>query len=403
MIDVKKEEIQKKAVKSCIDSISNGYLRATCELATGSGKTFISFWLIHYLKPKNVLFLAETQLRWKNILEDAEKFKQYYNIDISEDRLLEFACYQSAYKWNGLTFDMVIADEIHDSLTPKYFQFYQNNHYNHLLGLSATIDNNRSYVNNNVEYGKLDMLNEIAPIAFTYSLRESIENKTSRKLNIIVIKHHLDTTTKNIPIKYKDKSTQQEKVFFKTEYDYYDYYNKQFYRVLYQKDKNEFLIRLFMNRRNSILYKAPSKMLIVKKLMMHLERVLIFGNDIDSISALVPTVSSRNKPATNNDIIDKFCKNELNVIGSFKMLKQGVNLKNLNNIIMHSYYGVPKDSIQRIGRLRASNSDGFVFILLTAGTQEEVWFNNMTEPFKEHLIFCENVEEALKIWKSYQK
>lgn len=350
MIDPKKEIIQQKAIEACLNNRNSlGLFKGTCEIATGHGKTFIAFKLIHKLKPESVLFLAEAEIREKNILEDYEKFKLLYNYDPFEGMTIEFACYQSAYKWKDRKFDFVVADEIHDSLSPAYFNFYLNNKYKHLLGLSATIDKKNKYEDaDGNEYTKIDLLNRIAPVVFKYSLSDSIENKTGRNLRIIVIKHYLDHVKKTMPVTYKKNG--EIKTFYQTEFEMYDYYNRKFYQTIFQRERNEFLIRHFATKRNAVLYKAPSKIKIVKELLKYLNRTIVFGNDIDSISEIVPTVSSRHKPATNIQIIKDFNEHKIDVIGSFKMLKQGVNLKDLDNVIMHSYYGVPKDSVQRIGR-----------------------------------------------------
>lgn len=323
--------------------------RGTCEIATGHGKTFIAFKLAHHLKPKHILFLAETEIREKNILDDYAKFKMLYGYDPLENTEIEFACYQSAYKWKDKSFDFVVADEIHDSLSPAYFNFYLNNEYKHLLGLSATIDKKNKYEDSEGnEYTKIDLLNRIAPVVFKYSLSDSIENKTGRQLRIVVIKHSLDHVNKTMPVTYKKNG--ESKTFYQTEFEMYDYYNRRFYQAIFQKDHNDFLIRHYANKRNAVLYKAPSKIKVLKELLKYLDRTIVFGNDIDSISQIVPTVSSRNKPAVNSQIIKDFNEHKLGVIGSFKMLKQGVNLKDLDNVIMHSYYGVEKDSVQRVGR-----------------------------------------------------
>jgi len=73
-----------------------------------------------------------------------------------------------------------------------------------------------------------------------------------------------------------------------------------------------------------------------------------------------------------------FDKGEIKNIASFKKLKQGANLSNLDNIIITSYYSSTKDLIQRIGRLRkAGKRVGNVIILVTKGTKEEDWFLKM--------------------------
>lgn len=243
------------------------------------------------------------------------------------------------------------------------------------------------------------MLNRIAPIVFKYTMQDGIDNETSRRLNIIIIRHHLDSTTKNVLTEFTDKATGKKKTFYQTEQNTYDYYNQKFLQTIYQKVKNDFLIRYFAKKRSEVLYTAPSKIAVVYELLKNLDRTIVFGNDIDSLSSIVPTVSSRNKPVVNNKIISDFNNGLLNVIGSFKMLKQGINLSNLDNVIFHSYYGVEKDTIQRIGRLRKSDSDGFVFIILTVKTQEQNWFNRMITPVNSKLIWCDNVQEAISVWK----
>mgnify|MGYP002684185793 FL=1 len=89
-------------------------------------------------------------------------------------------------------------------------------------------------------------------------------------------------------------------------------------------------------------------------------------------------ISSRNSEKKNTEIRDMFDKGEIKNIASFKKLKQGANLSNLDNIIITSYYSSTKDLIQRVGRLRkAGKRVGNVIILVTKGTKEEDWFLKM--------------------------
>ena len=46
MIDLKKQEIQEKAVSQCMKNVIDDRFRGTCEIATGTGNTFIAFWMI---------------------------------------------------------------------------------------------------------------------------------------------------------------------------------------------------------------------------------------------------------------------------------------------------------------------------------------------------------------------
>lgn len=91
------------------------------------------------------------------------------------------------------------------------------NKYDAIIGLSATIDKSRKYVINDNIYTKIDLLNKIAPICFKYNINKAREEKTTRKLRIVVINNELDSKTKNIPAGSKTKK------FFQTEKEAYNY------------------------------------------------------------------------------------------------------------------------------------------------------------------------------------
>lgn len=391
-------EVQQMLVDRAINSLDeHGRLRVTIEAITGLGKTFISFHLIRLLKPKSVLFLAETTMREQNIEEDMAKYRELFGYNIRSHHKVSFLCYQSAYKKVGLYHDMVVADEIHDALTPQYFKYYNNNRYTHLLGLSATIDKKTSYTDEvGNEYTKLDMLNTIAPICATYSIKDGQVDNTARKLKIIIVDHELDNKTKNIEIKYKDKAGKAQ-VFYQTEYEAYTYANARYKQALFSG--SQFTIRYWGNRRNNLLYGLRSKTQQIIKLlsMYNLDRTIVFGNNIDELCNICPTVSSKNTLAVNKHLIEEFNKGNINTIGSFKMLKQGVNLKGLNYVIFHSYYSKEKDFIQRVGRLRQSNQTGVVFLFVTKNTQEETWLNKMLETLDLQYIRINNITQYVPV------
>lgn len=377
-----REEIQEQCLQAILKSKdNNGRVRCTVEAITGIGKTFISLFAIKALNPKSVLFLAETNLREQGIKDDIEKFKEIYGYDIAQGRNITFACYQSAYKWIGKYYDMVVADEIHDSLTPEYFKYYENNTYTHLLGLSATIDKRSIFkYPDGSEYTKIELLNRIAPICFTYTIKQGQEDGTSRKLTISIIELYLDSRVKNIPVTYKDKTGKQQ-TFNQTEKEYYEYCHKRYVQSMYSD--NEFLQTYWRNKRNTIIYNLPSKTQAVITLLtaLDLKKTIVFGNSILELNKICPTVSSKNRKDTNVKLIKDFNDGILNTIGSFKMLKQGINLNDLNNVIFHSYYSVEKDFVQRVGRARLAKDGSYanVIIFVTKNTQEEAWLAKIKE------------------------
>ncbi len=395
----KKDKVQRAAIKAWekVDKVG------TCEIITGLGKTFIGLHAL-YTMPKNKdthLFLAEVADRKRDLYADILKYNKIFNRDVLRDYNLKFYCYQSAYKWKEKSFGLVIADEIHDSLSPSYSQFYRYNKYKAIIGLSATINLNTKYIlPSGREVTKKDYMNKIAPICYKYKLKTAKEEGTSRKLNIYVIGHALDNTEKYVI------GGAPKKRFLQTEKASYDYWDSRVKRTYYMPDmtledkkKKDMMIRVTAKKRTDILYDMRSKVRVIKELLKHLtSKTIIFGNSIDTLLKITPNVvSSRNSEEENLRIRNAFEKNKINLIGSFKKLKQGANLPGLDNCIIMSYYGISKDFIQRIGRLRDDGTVGNIFIVVTKETQEEVWFSKMMEEASTfNIIYCPNVEYCIK-------
>lgn len=394
---ISRDDIQQQALKAILESRDEyGRCRCTVEAITGIGKTFISLLTIKELQPKTVLFLAETEVREKGIRDDIDKFLEVFKYDIYKNCKITFMCYQSAYKKVGTYYDMVIADEIHDSLSEQYFKYYENNKYSHLLGLSATIDKRTIFKYlDGTEYTKIELLNKIAPICFTYTIKQGQEDGTSRKLCISVIEQELDSRVKNIPVTYKDKKGIQQ-TFYQCEKEYYDYCHKRYMQSMYSD--SDFLKRYWQNKRNTIIYNLPTKTQAVITLLTacDFQKTIVFGNSILELNKICPTVSSKNRKETNAQLISDFNQGKLNTIGSFKMLKQGINLNDLNNVIFHSYYSVEKDFLQRSGRLRNKNVHGNVIIFVTKGTQEEQWLAKIKESVSLEFQTYKGLTEFIK-------
>jgi superfamily II DNA or RNA helicase len=389
----KKDRVQREALSSWKKQGKKG----TCEIITGLGKTFIALHAL-YTMPKNKdlhLFLAETTSRETDLKKDILKYNEIFDRDVLNDYNLKFYCYQSAYKWKGKEFGLIIADEIHDSLSPAYSRFYFNNSYKALIGLSATVDKSTQYDVDGKVYSKGDLLERIAPICFKYGLKKAKVEETTRDLDIYVIINKLDEVNKTVKAGSKDKP------FFQTEKQAYDYWDSQHKKSFFILDPElkSLKIRITATKRSSILYNLKSKIPIVRRLLDYLDsKTIVFGNSLDALLQITPNVvSSRNSEDENKRIRQDFEKGKIETIGSFKKLKQGANLDGLDNCIMMSYYSTNKDLIQRIGRLRDNGTKGNIFIILTQNTQEEVWLEKMLENVKHlNIIYCEDVDYAIR-------
>jgi len=385
-IDKKKDKVQKEALAAWV----NAGKRGTIEIITGLGKNRIA---LEAAKMESsgakILFLAEVTDRERELRIEQEK----WGGPTSE---IEFACYQSSYKWVGKKYDLVIADEIHDSLTKEYSKFYTNNQVKHIIGLSATVDANAEVETDNPDeyFTKGELLKEIAPVCFSYGLDEGQKDGTSRKLDVYVINHKLDMHNKNI------EAGNAKKRFYQTEWGAYNYKDSQFKKALFAPEAiKQFRIRVTSAARAKLLYNLPSKVKAVKELVEGLKgRTIIFGNSLEALEKVTPNViSSRHTAKVNEQIRNDFEDKKLNLIAAFKKLKQGANLNDLDNCVIMSYYSKEKDLIQRIGRLRDNGEIGRIFIFVTFGSQEVKWFDSMFENVDSlNMINCNGVADCLE-------
>ncbi len=387
------DKVQRNAVEAWLTSGKKG----TLQISTGVGKTFIFLHCL-YTMPKNDkvhLFLAEVTDRKKDLLSDISKYNGIFNVNVLKDYNLKFKTYQSIYKIEGYDLGLVGLDEVHFCLSPEYSKFLFNNKFEGIVGLSATIDRTTRYETDDKIYTKGDLLDSIAPICFTYTLTQSKNDGIGRNLNIYVIKQELDNYNNTI------KAGSVKKPFYQTEKKAYDYWDKEHKKAWFIEDleMKDLKIRITSTKRSQLLYNLPSKVETVKQLLTHIKgKTILFGNSLDSLLKITPhTVSSRYSDDQNKKIREDFDEDRLDLIGSFKKLLQGANLKKLDNCIIMSYFSSEKDIIQRFGRLRKNGDKiGSCFILLTKNTQEEIWYTKMMSDISDfNMIYCKGIEDCI--------
>jgi superfamily II DNA or RNA helicase len=407
-------EIKSRIQGECADAWFANNFKGTFELATGVGKTFAALTstlrYYNYIKENStelndrklkLLILAEVKQREKTIMLDINKYNTIHGIYFEDFIEVEFACYQSAYKWENRHFDIVVADEIHDSLSMEYSKFYTNNTYNGIIGLSATIDRLAKVGEadeSNITKGML--IDAIAPVVYKLKQSKAVEYGIIAPFELIVYFEQLDDVVKYVAAGSKKKP------FTQTERAAYDYYDSQFKRALFIQDPKikDFQIMNTTRRRANVLFKKRSKITVCRDILEQFKnkRTLVFGNDLDSLLQITPNVvCSRYTDKENKKIEEDFNNGLSNTIGSFKQLKQGANLSNINFAILHSYYSKQKDFIQRVGRIiRAEEGKtSLVIALCTSGTQEESWLNKMTQHSDITPTFVYGFENLIAILK----
>lgn len=345
----------------------------TMEMCTGSGKSRVAVLAaleMYKIKPDcRILLLVPTQDLRDNNWED--EFKKWEAEDAWKQ--VEAMCYASAHKLDGEHFDLVIADELHRSLSEVYGQFYEKNDYDRLIGLSATIAPRLR-----------SLCDGVCPVAFKYTLEQGIEDGIIVPYEITVIEHNMDAQTKNV------RAGSKQKPFMTTEAKHYDYLNKRFNQTIFGSRKvanaktAENMIKFAALQRARFLYGLPSKIEPAKKLLTQLiargKRVIVFSESVDLLIDLgIPAIHSRQSDAENTKILEDFNKKRLNVIGSAKKLQEGMNLTNVNALLMLSYNSTEQGFIQKAGRILRweAGKIGEMYIFKTLDTKEEKWFVSM--------------------------
>ena len=137
---------QKKALNNWAGA---GYIGSIIA-GTGFGKSRCGVLAVEYALKHggNALILVPTVQLQDQFIEEFDKW------GVSTDNV-EVLCYQSAYKMIGRHYDVVICDEIHLGLSPEYRKFFDNNIFDRLLCMTATLPE---------EYEYKELLLEIAPI-----------------------------------------------------------------------------------------------------------------------------------------------------------------------------------------------------------------------------------------------
>ena len=364
------------------------------------GKTFVFFKCLQTLpKGTNVLFLAETKVRKNTVIDDAKFFKQVYSVDPFVGYNIKFALYQSAWKHDIQYYfpnsrsTFICCDEIHDLLTDKRILFILNSKLDNvkLLGLTATIDRKTKYLVQGEEVTKIELINRFCPVIYSYTINSAIEDKTTRELKFFVVKHELDTKRNLETGTKKQRWTTSEKL-------QYEYLDKEFKRCLFipLSDPNrDFRIMMAASKRANFLYNLKSKTEECKKLVKHLKgKTLVFGQSNKELLEICPTAIVQDNPNLVRDLQD-FKSGKTLLSCSNKILRQGENIPNLDNVVLHSYYSKWGPLTQMLGRLRQSSNLGYVIMFITSNTQEEKWFQSATENLKSEWIYCSSVDQLI--------
>jgi len=395
-----KDQIQRDGLNKWWSYPING--KGTLQYATGVGKTRCGVLAAALIAEKsgmdcNILILTPTETirdrAWK------DEFKKWGHMNVFNS-CVECVCIQTAYKYFGQHYDLVIADEIHNYIAPEYFNFFSNNRYDRVLGLSAYIDAT-----------KLPLLNSVAPIC------DRVNTQDARKLALIS-----DFVIYNVPLVLsgaEKKAYTSANNSFNQLFPFFERDLKLMYSCMRQQNYETFLQRKGMSlddenktfpyrcnaamlKRKKLIYDASSKVDAVEHICkLYPERkAIIFSQTIefadkvnerlgDNCVSFHSKMGKKAKKAALDSLIDN--RTKVTRISTAKALNEGMNVPDISMAIIASGTSKAKDLIQRIGRVVRweEGKQALIFHLYIEDSQEEKWMRSSQEGYSVELMRLE--------------
>ena len=357
----------------------------TIEAATGIGKTLIGIKIME--EYKRVLIVVPQLVLFDSWRDEIYKFQ--INLKVA----IEYMCYASiSKKSNYHIYDLIIFDEIHHLGTDTHIDFmeYFKNRCN--LGLTATMPSSM----NAYTMVKRNYIDKICPIIFQLPIEKAQELGIVADFNVSIIKTEIDKINKDVV------SGNKQTKFYQTEYEAYNYLSNKIQELGFKNrelgDKTiERMIKVLINKRLHVIYNLKEKANVAKFILnnklMKDKRTIVFGANINKCNYICDyTFHSK----TDNEDFNKFQKKEINQLAVVNCINEGVNIIDLDRIIISQINSQERSLIQRIGRVirLRDNHEGKVIILITKDTQEERWLESSIRNINRDRI---RFYEAVKI------
>jgi len=291
---------------------------------------------------------------------------------------VDFMCYQSAYKLVGKHYDIVVCDEIHLGLSSEYRKVFENNVFERMLCMTATLPE---------EYEYKDLLIEMAPIIFEITLDECVELGLVSPYNIICRPLEL---TFNERTDYKKINNRF--VYWKGQLGQFDAWENAKYiltNMSASSEEKRAATQFYkaIRERKKIIDFAENKIEAFKTIVLNNpdKRILAFtgANDFtdmltDSVIPLAQAYHSKRTKKQREAALENFKSGMINVLCSTKALNQGLDVPDANMGIVCGLTSKSLPMIQRVGRLIRFQEDktGEVIILYIKDSQEEKWLKN---------------------------
>jgi len=381
-------EVKTVEQKKALNAWAKGGYCGSIIAGTGFGKSRCGVLAICHVLDQNyakynvfypALVLVPTVQLQKQFKEEFIKWgKEEYLKDV------EILCYQSAYKLKDVDYSIVVCDEVHLGLSPQYRKFFENNKYQHLLCMTATLPEEEEY--------KIK-LQEIAPINYRITLDKCVSLGLVSPYEIHCI-----------PVKLTDseqadyKKVNNKFIYWKYQLGNFDAFNEA-KRVLADKsappEKKQAAAQFYncIRGRKKIVDFASEKKDALQKLVVKNigEKILVFGganaftNELAEANEPFSTVYHSGKTKKQREkAIEDFKDGTKTVLCSTKALNQGFDVPDAGIGVICGLTSKSLSMIQRVGRLIRFQEDkiGQIYILYVKDSQEQKWLTKSVNGLK---------------------
>ena len=368
-----RDEEQKKALNNWA---SNNYVGSIIA-GTGFGKSRCGILAASHVynlnRSSKILILVPTvQLQ----SQFAEEFHKWGLEDCLDN--VDILCYQSAYKLSGNHYGLVLCDEIHLGLSPEYRKFFENNTYDKLLCMTATLPEE-------IEYKQL--LATLSPTVYKITLDQCVAKGIVSPYTIYCKPVQLTGTEKD-----EYKKINNSFVYYKYKLGQFNAFDEA-KRIMGDKNahpadkKCAVMFYRAIRERKKIVDFASNKITQFQKLVLNNmdSKILAFSGANDftdqmcaSVSPLSAAYHSKITKKKREQALEDFKTNKINVLCSTKALNQGLDIPDANMGVMCGITSKALPMIQRVGRLIRFQEGkvGEIYILYVENSQEEKWLKN---------------------------
>lgn len=309
-----------------------------------------------------------------------------------------FECINTACK-KTTSYDLLIVDECHKSLSPIFSRIYQNISYKYLVCLTATPPRD-------TEYRK--SLYTKAPLVYHKTLNDSLDAGTISDFKVynlavpfskeMQVKYNIfnrQFTEGMLGLSSLRRQSQYLYSTFPSAFDMAKYFSKGGKVPSEISSLADSLLRyskLFwsgMSLRKNVLYSNKDKLPVVARVLeaykdrkwIVFTKTIKLASEVHKLWPSARVYHSKLKSAEREQILEDYRKREFNVLIAVDALNEGFNVEDVEYGLTISGSSTELEQIQRLGRcLRLEEGKKVVFVnLYTPSTQEEKWVRTRTE------------------------